>query len=193
MSFLTKIFGARGHDLNGAVKIDNLADGPDKLKIKPHPDGIAGLTKWRTILVPAFERPYSKRCLAVASRLAKGAGGTVLLSYLIEVPRTFSLDADQPEEELIAEGVLADAEAIVRSFHVPVKTTITRTRTVRDGIIKLIQNEEVDLLVLGRRHDDARGILRELATELFEQAPCEVIVDFVAGQNKPHASEGEAD
>jgi nucleotide-binding universal stress UspA family protein len=192
MTFLTKLFGG-GQNNPGATTTEGLADGPEKAKLKSHPDGIIGLKKWHTILVPAFERPYSKRCLAVASRLAKGSGGTVMLSYLMEVPRAFPLDADQPEEELIADRVLADAEAVVRSFHVPVRTTVTRTRTVREGILKLIHNEEVDLLVLGRRYDDARGISRELATELFEEAPCEVIVDFVAGQNKPHAGDDETD
>src|SRR5665213_1506318 len=117
MTFLTKLFGGRHND-PGATTTDGLADGPEKAKQKPHPDGIVGLTKWRTILVPAYERPYSKRCIAVASRLAKGSGGTVMLSYLMEVPRAFPLDADQPEEELIADRVLADAEAVVRSFHV---------------------------------------------------------------------------
>jgi len=192
MTFLTKLFGGRHNDA-GATATDSPADGPDKSKQKPHADGIAGLTKWHTILVPAYELPYSKRCLAVASRLAKGSGGTVMLSYLMEVPRAFPLDADQPEEELIADRVLADAEAVVRSFHVPVRTTVTRTRTVREGILKLIHNETVDLLVLGRRYDGARGISKELATELFEEAPCEVIVDFVAGQNKPHAGDDETD
>lgn len=192
MTFLTKLFGGRLHE-PAATATDSLADGPDKAKPKVHADGIVGLTKWHTILVPAFERPYSKRCLAVASRLARGSGGTVMLSYLMEVPRAFPLDADQPEEELIADKILADAEAVVRSFHVPVHATVTRTRTVREGILKLIHNETIDLLVLGRRYDDARGISRELATELFEEAPCEVIVDFVAGQNKPHAGDDEAD
>jgi nucleotide-binding universal stress UspA family protein len=191
MTFLTRFFG--GQHEGPKPTAEHPIDGPEKPRTKQLPDGIAGLTKWHTVLVPAFERPYSKRCLAVASRLAKGSGGTVLLAYMLEVPRALPLDAEQPEEDNIAGHELAEAEAVVRSFHVPVRTLVTRTRTVREGILKLIHNEEVDLLVLGRRHDNARGILRELATELFEEAPCEVIVDYVAGQSKPHVGDDDKD
>ena len=78
MTFLTRLFG--GQSNNGSTSIDILSDSPDKIKVKQNPDGIVGLTKWQIVLVPAFERPFSKRCLAVASRLARGSGGTVLLS-----------------------------------------------------------------------------------------------------------------
>lgn len=178
MSLLTRLFGNRSEG-SGEPEAA-LTDVLEKSKTKNSLERALDMKKWRCVLVPAHELPYSERSLAVASRLAKESNARVLLVYLVEVHRSLSIDEVQPEAEQIALNTLSAGEAVVKSFHVPVETRIFHTRNVREGIRKLIQQEAVDLLILGRRHDDLRGLQRDVAKDLFDEAPCEVIVDYIA-------------
>ncbi len=137
--------------------------------------------QWRHILIPAFHQPFSRRSLEVAYRLARGTNATLHLTYLLEVPRSFALEALLPEEEIVASEALSVAQADLTSCRIPIQASVQRARSVRDGILKIIAQDNIDLLVLGTRVDEQRGLPRDLARDLFYAAPCEVIIDHVAG------------
>lgn len=142
---------------------------------------------WKRVLVPALRQPYSQRALDVAFRLAKGTGATVLLAFVVEVPRILPLEAAMPETEADAAFALRDAQDIGTAYKVPVEAFIHRTRSAREGILKLITLEKVDLLMVGARFDGLRGLPRELVRDLFDSAPCEVVLDFVPGEKEASA------
>jgi nucleotide-binding universal stress UspA family protein len=137
---------------------------------------------WTRVLAPAAGRPYSMRGLEVACRLAHSSDAAVHLAYILEVPRSLPLEASIPDDEALAASVLADAEDVARNYHIPVFSTVYRTRNTVDGIVKLIREAECDLLVLGARPDEMRGLPRDLTRQLFLTAPCEVVLDFIAGE-----------
>ncbi len=138
--------------------------------------------QWKRILVPAVDVAYSMRSLQVAFRLAQETGATVLLAFVMEVPRALPLEASLPDSETVAARALADAQEAARPQRVPVEPFVHRTRSARDGILKLIGQENVDLLVLGARPDGLRGLPGDLTRELYERAPCEVVLDYIAGE-----------
>lgn len=146
------------------------------------PSALADGKCWRRVLVPAIARPYSARSLEVACRLAKSSGATVHLAYVMEIPRSMVLNAQMPEVEELAASVLQRGEEIVRQYRVPVISSIYRTRSADDGILKLVHEAECDLLVLGARPDETRGLPRELTQQLFRAATCEVVLDYIAGE-----------
>jgi nucleotide-binding universal stress UspA family protein len=129
--------------------------------------------------VPAFDNPFSLRSVEVATRLAGSTKGAVLLAYFVEVPRALALDASIPESEIVASECLEQARDSAVLLQVPTDIFVHRTRSARDGILKLIAEEKVDLIVLGGRADNARGLSHDLIRELFERAPCEVVLDFI--------------
>jgi nucleotide-binding universal stress UspA family protein len=137
---------------------------------------------WKKILVPAVDRPYSGRCLEVAYRLAQDSGAVVQLAYVLEVPRALALEAALPELEIAASDALRVAQQRAIPFKVTVEPYVHRTRSAREGILRLVAQEKIDLLVLGGRPDGNRGLPSELARNLFEECPCETVVDYIAGE-----------
>jgi nucleotide-binding universal stress UspA family protein len=138
--------------------------------------------QWKKILVPAVDRPYSGRCLEVAYRLAQDAGATVQLAYVLEVPRALALEAALPEFEMNAGEALRVAQQRAVPFKVAVEPYVHRTRSAREGILRLVTQEKIDLLVLGGRPDGNRGLSSDLARDLFQCCPCETVVDYIAGE-----------
>ena len=147
--------------------------------------------RWRRILAPAVGRPFSTRCVEIACRLAKSSGATLYLVYILEVPRTFGLDSSLPEQEAEAKHALEAAAATAARFKITLITRTHRVRSAREGIIAFIGEQEIDLLVLGARPDEADGLPRELSRELFLTATCEVVVDYIAGEQQAPMEEDE--
>lgn len=144
--------------------------------------GAAGERVWKRVLAPAVDTPYSMRSLEVAYRLAQGTGATVHLAFVIEVPRSLPLEAALPDAEGVAAMALRDAQEAARPYNVPVEAFVHRTRSAPEGILKLIGQASIDLLVLGGRPDALRGLPSELIKDLFRRAPCEVVLDYIAGE-----------
>lgn len=138
--------------------------------------------QWQRILVPAVDRPFSGRCLEVAYRLAQDTGATVQLAFVLEVPRSLPLEALLPEMEIAASESLRIAQQSAIPFKVSVQPFVHRTRSAREGILRLVAQEKIDLLVLGGRPDGNRGLPSDLARDLFDRAPCEVVADYIAGE-----------
>ena len=67
-------------------------------------------------------------------------------------------------------------------FKVAVEPYVHRTRSAREGILRLVSQEKIDLLVLGGRPDGNRGLSSDLTRDLFQSALCETIVDYIAGE-----------
>lgn len=138
--------------------------------------------QWKRLLVPALEMPYSMRSLEVAFKLAQGADAAVKLAFVVEVPRALPITAALPDSEAVAAQALADAQEAARHFRVKVEPFVHRTRNAREGILKLIAQENIDLMVLGARPDGLRGLPKDLTRELFARAPCEVVLDYIADE-----------
>ena len=139
--------------------------------------------QWKRLLVPALDMPYSMRSLEVAFKLAQGADASIKLAYVVEVPRALPINAAMPDSEAAAAQALADAQEAARAYRgVTVEPFVHRTRNAREGILKLIAQENVDLMVLGARPDGLRGLPKDLTRELFARAPCEVVLDYIADE-----------
>ena len=139
--------------------------------------------QWKNVLVPAAgQRPTPCAVWKSPIGLAQGTGGTVKLAFVVEVPRALPLDAALPDSESVACSALDAAREAARPYRVTVEPFVHRTRNARDGILKLIAQENVDLLVLGGRPDGLRGLPSDLTRELFRRAPCEVVLDYIADE-----------
>jgi len=170
MSFLSKLFGG--------ASAGNIPTSTARLSTGPSVDGKC----WKRVLVPAIGRPYSVRSVELACRLARSSSASLHLAYVLEVPRSMVIDASIPDAEALAASVLQDGEEIARQYKVPVISTVYRTRNAEDGVLKLVKEAECDLLVLGARPDEARGLARDMTRSLFQSATCEVVLDYIAGE-----------
>ncbi len=141
------------------------------------------LPLFRKIVVPATGAPFSQRALRTACRMAYGHSDVqIMLVYVMEVPRAFSLAASMPGEEALADNVLDSGAHLVREYGCTASTDVQRGREIADTLLKFVAQNDANLLVLGARPDTVRGVPINLARELYDRAPCPVILDYIAGE-----------
>lgn len=131
------------------------------------------------ILVPTTEDMISERAVELACRLGEDQKAEIVLTYIIEVPFTLSLDAPMPAEDAKGQEALNTAQAIVEQHGLPFKKKIIPHRYVWSGILQLAKEEMVDAIVMGTGRGKAgqsEGIGRN-TQEILKRAECEVILN----------------
>jgi nucleotide-binding universal stress UspA family protein len=136
----------------------------------------------RTIFVPILETYYSERAVELASRLGQEQRATILLGYIVEVPRTLSLGVPLPNVEEAGHHALEQARQIVQMHNLEAQTEVIRAREAGEGIARVARDHDVDLIVLGISPDTGfvEGSTARVAESLLRHAPCEVIIDRLA-------------
>jgi nucleotide-binding universal stress UspA family protein len=138
------------------------------------------LTDWKRIMLPAISAPYSLRSVHAACRLAQECtSAEVRLVYVIEVPRSVALQAAMPVEDGMAEDALGAAVEVAALFGIHAHTEVIRVRDATEGIVKYVTQQSVDLLVLGARADNLRGLPLDQCRGLYQRVTCEVILNYI--------------
>lgn len=136
----------------------------------------------RVIVVPILDLFYSERAVELACRLGRQQKATLVLAYIVEVPRLLTLDAPLPPEvNDRADKALEQARRIVERHGLKAVTDIVRAREADEGIRRTARNYQADLVVLGVQFAENRvpGIFARTADALLRRPPCEVIIDTV--------------
>jgi nucleotide-binding universal stress UspA family protein len=114
--------------------------------------------------------------------LGRQQHATLVLAYIVEVPRLLTLDAPLPPEvDERAQKALEHAQRIVERHGLKAITDIVRAREADEGIRRAVRNYQADLVVLGVQFAENRvpGIFTRTADALLRRPPCEVIIDTV--------------
>ncbi|MFN3422957.1 MAG: universal stress protein [Armatimonadota bacterium] len=136
----------------------------------------------RTILVPILDLFYSERAVELACRLGKTQNATVVLAYILEVPRLLTLDAPLPTEiNERAQKALKHAQQIVERHGLRAVTDTVRAREADEGIRRAARTYQADLIVLGVQFSENRvpSLFARTADALLRRPPCELIIDSV--------------
>ena len=136
----------------------------------------------QTILVPILEHYYSERAVELAGRLGQTQKATILIGYVVEVPRTLPLGVPLPHVEEQASRALAQAKTICAMHSLQAQIELIRVREVGEGIARVARDRGVDLIVLGISPGErlSEGSTVRAAESLLRHAPCEVIIDRLA-------------
>jgi nucleotide-binding universal stress UspA family protein len=136
----------------------------------------------RCILVPILDLFYTERAVELACRLGRQQGATIVLAYVVEVPRLLTLDSPLPPEvEERAQNAVIHARNIVGRHNLPVTTATLRAREASHKISEAVQAYGADVVVLGIQTAEHRvpGIFTRTADALTRHPPCEVLIDSV--------------
>jgi len=136
----------------------------------------------RKIIVPVNMNTFWERAVELACRLGESQKAEIVITYVIEIPFTLSLDAAMIKAEKAGGEILKQAAEIVQNHELPVRTVVIRARQAGEGIARLAKDEEADLIVMATpklRRRIAGGAMRTIET-LLHRAPCEVIIDSVS-------------
>lgn len=143
------------------------------------------LPAWRKVAVPAFGAPYSERAVQAACRMVDGIEtAEVRLVYILEVPRALAIATALPGEEAFAEQFLSQGREHAAGFDAFVTTDVIRGREAVDTFIRYVKQNEIDLVVLGSRVDEVRGLPLAITREIFNRAPCAVLLDHIAAEQE---------
>jgi nucleotide-binding universal stress UspA family protein len=139
-----------------------------------------GVSAISRILVPVRGSSYNERAVELACRLGAEQKAEIIACHVIEVPLALPLGTSLPAEEKRSAEVLDRAREIIELHGLPAKVVSTRERDVARGVLRVAQQEEVDMVVLGvNPRQLAAGESVGKATEaLLRKSHIEVIVDM---------------
>jgi len=134
---------------------------------------------FKRILVPTSGVPYSEKGIELACRLGAEQEAEIVLTYVLEIPRTLPLNAPIPEAEKEAEEALKRGKEIVELHHLIPILRLERAREAGEGIVKVAKDNDVDVIVLGMRPTwrGSQNIWGKTTDILLRKAPCEVVFD----------------
>lgn len=130
----------------------------------------------RRILLPITGEALSTRALEAAFRLARAEQATLMPVYLATVPRRLALDAPLPRT---ADHLLPLVEAIEQRAArqgIAVDPRVSRGRTPRHALERLLGEEPVDRIVIAARRDDDPGFAADEVAWMLSHAGPEVVV-----------------
>jgi len=134
---------------------------------------------FKRILVPTSGVPYSEKGIELACRLGIEQQAEIVLTYVLEIPRTLPLNAPIPDAEKEANEALTRGKEIVELHHLTPILRLERAREAGEGIVKVARDNEVDVIVLGIRPTwrGSQASWGKTTEILLRKAPCEVIID----------------
>jgi nucleotide-binding universal stress UspA family protein len=133
----------------------------------------------RKILVPTRGAQHDERAVELACRLGQEQKSEIILTYVLEIPLTLSLNTPLPEEEAKAERAMQRSVEIVKLHNLEAIPRVERDRQAGRGILRTARDLDVDLVVIGMnpaRSHFADPLGRTTET-LLRNANFEVIVD----------------
>lgn len=138
-----------------------------------------GVRALKRILVPTSGTAYAEKAIELACRLGAEQKAEIVLTYVLEIPRTMPLDASMPEAEKQGDEALNRGKEIVELHHLLSIKRLERAREAGEGIVKVARDNDVDVIVLGIRPTwhGGQNIWGRTTDVLLRKAPCEVIFD----------------
>ncbi len=140
------------------------------------------------ILVPIGEALTSERAVELACRLGSAKQAELVLVHVIVVPYVLPLDAPLPAREKIAQEVLELGGAIAQRHGHLVRKRIVRHRSAAEGILRIADEEKVDVIILSVGiKARVPGEWGKTSEEILRRANCEVLFDKVPMAARPVA------
>lgn len=145
--------------------------------------------QYKRILVPVQGDVLSDRLVALASQMARYRGARMDVLYVLEIPLQFPIDAVNDQQQRAADDTFRRAEKIAKRYDVKINRRLQRARQAGPAIVQYTRDHNVDLLLMGDvPKSNRRGTRYARSVEfVFENAPCEVIIDRPPMETVDHA------
>jgi len=133
------------------------------------------------ILVPIVGTRISDEMMVLACQLATEKKSAIDGLYVIEVPLNLPLDARLVNERQKADRVLRAAAAIASQFKVKFTPHIVTARQAGRAIVEEAMGRRSEVIILGttRKRRIAGAVFGHTTDYVFDNAPCEVLVNLV--------------
>ena len=133
-------------------------------------------TRCHQILLPFTGQAISRRALDAALRIAKAENATLMPAYLAIVPMHLPLDTPLPRVASKSLPLLEAIEQRGAAQGVPVDARIEVGRSYRHALLRLLENETVDRVVVSATAIPGVGFSGDDLVWLLQEAPAEVLI-----------------
>ncbi len=128
------------------------------------------------ILLPFTSQAISRRALEAAMRLAHAEGGTLMPAFLARVPRNLPLESPLPAACAVGMPLLEAIEQRASAEGVPVDARVSRGRTYRDALQRLLRQEPFDRVIVSATDGPHSGLRQEDLAWLLDNVTAEVLI-----------------
>ena len=130
----------------------------------------------RRILVPFTGQELSRRAFEASVRLAKAEHATIMPVFLARVPRTLPLEVPVAKQCEVGMPLLEAIEQKARAQGVEVDARVSRGRSYRDALQRLLDKEHFDRIIVSATENPQVGLTAEDLRWLLERVPAEVMI-----------------
>jgi nucleotide-binding universal stress UspA family protein len=130
----------------------------------------------RRILLPFTGQAISRRAFEAAVRLAKAENATIMPAFLARVPMNLPLDTSLPVQCASGMPLLEAIEQRVASQGLSVDSRVSRGRSARDALRRLLEQEQFDRIIVSADEDPRAGLSYEDLRWLLERVPAEILI-----------------
>jgi nucleotide-binding universal stress UspA family protein len=142
----------------------------------------------RRILLPFSGQAISRRSFEAAVRLAKAENAVIMPAFLATVPMNLPLEIALPVQCARGMPLLEAIEQRATVLGVPVESRVSRGRSPRDALRKLIEQEHFDRIIVSADEDPRAGLSYDDLRWLLERVPAEIMILRPAPEDKRRIS-----
>jgi hypothetical protein len=128
------------------------------------------------ILLPFTNQAISRRAFEAAVRLAHAEGSTLIPAFLARVPRNLPLESPLPAACSVGMPLLEAIEQKATAEGVPVDARVSRGRTYRDALQRLLGEERFDRVIVSATDNPRQGLSQEDLAWLLDNVAAEVLI-----------------
>jgi nucleotide-binding universal stress UspA family protein len=130
----------------------------------------------RSILLPFTGQAISRRAFEAAVRLAKAENATIMPVFLARIPLHLAIDVAVPKQCEVGMPLLEAIEQSARTQGVQVDARISRGRSYRDALRRLLDAEHFDRVVVSASDSPRTGLSAEDLRWLLDRVPAEILI-----------------
>jgi nucleotide-binding universal stress UspA family protein len=128
------------------------------------------------ILLPFTNQAISRRAFEAAVRIAQAEGATLMPAFLARVPRNLPLESPLPAACNVGMPLLEAIEQKASAEGVPVDARVSRGRTYRDALQRLLDEENFDRVIVSATDNPRQGLSKEDLAWLLDTVAAEVLI-----------------
>jgi hypothetical protein len=148
--------------------------------MKPHPAVRSGASRAKhgggNILLPFTNQAISRRAFEAAIRLAQAEESTLMPAFLARVPRNLPLESPLPAACSVGMPLLEAIEQRATAEGVPVDARVSRGRTYRDALQRLLEQERFDRVIVSATDNPRQGLSDDDLAWLLRNAAAEILI-----------------
>lgn len=128
------------------------------------------------ILLPFTNQAISRRAFDAAIRIAQAEDATLMPAFLARVPRNLPLESPLPGACTVGMPLLEAIEQKASAEGVPVDARVSRGRTYRDALQRLLDEERFDRVIVSATDNPRQGLRQEDLAWLLDTVAAEVLI-----------------